>query len=182
MRVVTETVPSARFEGDDSFEFSSGLGENPAVRGRETHRADEPSGPRRFRNSLQGLDEFPIVGGVTRLSSSVDAGPTRASDSGITAQGVDLKSGIVGEGVPTGLPRVGDRLDSGVPLEGRGILDRFIGNRSEIFETQNVDSQRTENRPDLLQLVGVSTGEKDFFHRILPEGAEEQERSRGRIV
>ncbi len=182
MRVVTESVPATRLEGDDTLEVPPCLGENPAVRGRETHRADEPSGPGRFGNPPQGFDELSIVGSVTFLPSSVDSGPTGAPDPRLSAQCIDFKSGIVGECVSTGCPCVGDRLDPGIALEGRGILDRLLRNRRELVETQDVDSQRTENRPDLLQFVRISTGEENFFQRFLPEGAEGRERSRDRIV
>lgn len=72
MLVVTESILPARLDRDDSFERSSSLRKNPAIRRGKAHRADEPSGSRRFGYVTHRLNKFSIVCSVPLFSSSLD--------------------------------------------------------------------------------------------------------------
>jgi hypothetical protein len=169
MRVVAESVGTARLERDDSFKGPSSLREHLAFGRRETHGADEPSGPLGFRHLTQRLDEFLVVRGVPLLTSSIDPGPTGASNARVTAEGVDLQTGIVGERGATGVTGVGERLEASVRFKGQCIFDRFLRDGGEIAKPENLDPEWFKNRSNLIQLVRVATGQKDFFHGLIPE-------------
>jgi len=169
IRVVAKSILAPRFKRDDACEGPSSLREHLALGRRKTHGADEPSGPLGLRDGTQRLDEFSIVRRISLLTRSIDPRPTGASNSRLTVKRINLKTRVIGEGVPASVAGVGDGLDSSIGFERRGILDGLLRDGGEIPKSEDLDSQRLKNRADLIQFVRIATGQKDFFHGLIPE-------------